>query len=267
MFKLFRMMWHKITGQTDRIIDEMSKDPDVASARYAAAKAKKTKNTKILREAVAALVVQSSKKKNRIVTARQSIAQLQTESNGYLILAQRVSSGMTKEQAESNVEYQSHRAAYASKMATITDKKKEIEGEDGNGGLVGEQCTLDREIVTYKSQLLEQARKIGRIDEEKEATIAAITAAREREGLADIVSGISDDSGDKELEEMRSVRERAIARSEIAIHMAGTSVTNADALAREVGAQAAGSSDFDALMNFNKDLSKAASNPIKLPEN
>jgi phage shock protein A len=101
-------------------------------------------------------------------------------------------------------------------------------------------------------------REIEKVREEAAATVADVITAKEEQQIADMISGISQDSTSKELQEMRDLRQQVKAGARISRELAGTDTNRMEADFMDYAQKSASNAEFDALIGLAGSAEKAS---------
>lgn len=243
-----RALGYLLTGRIDESRRALSTNPAVVQATYDKVIEEKTKRIHQYKEAVGAMIAQEEKKKTALKKLSEDVDRLRKLRDGAAAMARKVverHNGNT-EAIKSDPEYIKCQAAYKDFNSTLSEKEahcKELE-EDISG--------FEQNISGHKTQLQSLLREIDKIRGEKHETVAEMLTAKEENEIADMLSGISKDRTNEELQELRDVRDQAKATARVSREMAGVDTQRSEAEFLEYATAAESDSEFDALIGLTK---------------
>ena len=255
--RYLRAFGYLITGRIDAARKELSTNPYVVQATYDKIVQEKTIRIAQYKDAVAALIAQEEKKKNRIRELTSDVNRLEQLKQGAAAKAKAMveqlkARGVSMEQIKKNEEYAKCLAAFNDFTSTLAEKNTHI------AELEEEVKTASATIANHKVQLQSLLREIEKVREEAAATVADVITAKEEQQIADMISGISQDSTSKELQEMRDLRQQVKAGARISRELAGTDTKRMEADFMDYAQKSASNAEFDALIGLAGSAEKAA---------
>ncbi len=216
-----RAFFYLITGQIDASRKELSRNPYVIQATFDSVLQEKKQRIHQYKDAVAAMIAQEEKKLARVKQLTEEVNRLEQLKEGAAAKAKTVvnqlkAQGLGMEQIKSNEDYMRCLAAFNDFSSTLAEKNEHI------AELEGDVQDIGTNIAGHKVQLQSLQREIEKLKEEAAATVADMITAQEEEQIADMLTGISNDSSAKELQEMRDLRQEQKAKARVSREMAGT---------------------------------------------
>jgi chromosome segregation ATPase len=247
--RYFRALGYLVTGNIDKARESVSRNPAVVRATYAEIVREKSSRIREYTGAVAGLVTQEEKKKQRVSQLTDEIKRLEDLKAGALAKAKKraqelQAAGKTTEQIHHDEDYLKCRAAFSDFSSTLKEKQDriaELEGEIGEYG---------KKIASHKVQLQQLVRELDKLKSEADEAVADMITAKEETDIAQMLSGISEDGTAQQLSEMRELRHKAKAEARVASEIAGTDTKaqEAEFLAYARSGEADG--EFDALIGL-----------------
>jgi len=268
--RLFRAFWYLITGRLDEARKALSKDPNVVRATYDSVIEEKKRRISTYKEAVATLIAQEEAKTAKIKQLTEESQKLERLKEGAMAKAKKAVEGLQyagKSMAEikHDEDYKRCLAAYQDFNSTLSEKTARIAELEGD--VRGYQGT----IGNHKVQLESLVREIDKLKSEAADAVADIIMAKEEKEIADVLSGIAQDTTSQELQEMRELRNLAKAEARVSQELAGTETAATEAEFLEYARTGANNDEFDMLIGLAKDADTAAPEAherreTKLPE-
>jgi chromosome segregation ATPase len=222
--RLFKALGYLLTGRIDDARKALMLNPNVVQANYDEIITDKTTRLQTYKKAVAGLITQQEGK-------MQKLKDQTTEANKYEQLKAGAAAkaknlvqqiGNNPEAVRGNAEYQKCQAAYRDFSSTLEEKQKMIvELEQDVKGLTAQ-------IATHKTTMNSLLREIDRLKGEKHEAVAEIISSKQEKEIADMLSGISEDKTQKELQELREVRNQARAEARISREVAGVTAKQSE---------------------------------------
>ena len=111
-------------------------------------------------------------------------------------------------------------------------------------------------------------RDLDKLKEEKHDAVADVLSASEEKQIADMMTGLSNDSTSEELRELREMRQKASANARISRELAGMDTKRAEAEFMEYAQTNEADDEFDALIGLSKKeaTAPAQQQETKIPE-
>lgn len=271
MFKAFgrylRAIGYLITGRIDDARRTISTNPAVVQATYDRVIEEKTKRIHQYKEAVGAMIAQEEKKKSQLKHLSEDVDRLRKLRDGAAAMARKVverHQGNT-EAVKNDPEYLKCQAAFKDFSSTLAEKEAHC------AELEDDIAEFEKNIAGHKTQLQALLRDIEKVKEEKHSTVAEMLTAKEEREIADMLSGISQDRTNEELQEMRELRDQAKATARVSREMAGVDAKRSEEEFLEYATTSESDSEFDALIGLasqesSESTSESASR-TQIPEN
>ena len=247
--RYFRAFGYLITGRIDESRRALSTNPAVVQATYDKVIEEKTKRIHQYKEAVGAMIAQEEKKKAALKRLTEEVEKARKLRDGAAAMARKVvarHNGDT-DAVKADPEYQKCQAAFKDFSSTLAEKEahcKELESDIND---------FEQNISDHKTQLKSLLREIDKIRGEKHETVAEMLTAKEEKEIADMLSGISKDRTNEELQELRDIRDHAKATARVSREMAGVDTQREEAEFLEYAAASESDSEFDALIGLAKE--------------
>lgn len=266
MGRYMRAIGYLITGRIDEARKTLSVNPAVVQATYDKVIEEKTKRIHQYKEAVGAMIAQEEKKKSSLKQITEEVARLKQLRDGAAAMAKKVVERHqgNAEAVKNDPEYLKCQAAFKDFSSTLEEKERRcVELEE-------DIREFEKNIGGHKTQLQSLLREIDKIRQEKHTTVAEMLTAREEKEIADMLSGISKDRTQEELQEMRELRDQARATARVSREMAGVDNKRTENEFLEYAAASEATSEFDKLIGLAGKEAEApapdASEKTRLPE-
>jgi len=263
----FKSIMALFTGKVDKAREGLDHNPTVIKAKYDDIIREKMKSIHQYKKAVAALVAQEEKKLQRVKMLSSEVEKLEALKAGAASKAKQVVAklkreGKTMEQIKADTDYRRCLSAFNDFNSTLSEKKTHIaELEEDVGAYV-------KSISDHKVQLKELMRSIDTLKNESSEAVAEILTAKEEKEISDLISGISVESHNEELQRLRDIRAKAKAEARVSKEVAGTTAAKEEAEFLEYARQSEASDEFDALIGLadSEEVSPDDFLDDKLPE-
>lgn len=263
--RLFATVGYIFTGNIDALRKSWSKSPAAIRAKGDSIVQKKKARAMDLEGAITGLVRQRNQKKNIVAQKTEEIVKLQTRKKGALAECQRIAShkNLSEEQAAQDPEYIEAINAYKTYLGQESEKNADINRAQADFNRLQDQVTVNQTSLANINREIEKAKEMV------EGTIADVISAEEQNRINRALSGMSGDDSQRELDELREMRENAVASVEVTGTLAGTQTSSLDAKYEAAGIGAGVVDEFAGLIKFAKKAEKASvavSSGDKLPE-
>ena len=224
MFGFFRAIgryitafFYLITGQIDEARKSLSSNPNVIAATYDSVVAEKTHNLQTYKEAVSGLIVQEENKKSKLKKLSEEIQKFENLRSGALTKAKKLAEqgNGNSEKIKTDPEYMKHQAAYRDFSSTLEEKKHQADE------IEKDVVNIGKTIGSHKTRMEGLLRDLDKLKEEKQETIAEVLSAKEEKAISDMLSGISLDKSNKELQDMREMRQQIRASARVSREISG----------------------------------------------
>lgn len=252
--RYFRAFGYLLTGRIDRARQALSANPDVVRATYDRVIEQKTERIHQYKDAVGAMIAQEEKKKSSLKRLSDEVVHLKKLRDGAAAMARKVVErhGGNSEAVKTDPEYLKCQAAFKDFSSTLAEKEdrcRELEQEIGE---------ISKGIGGHKTQLETLLRDLDKLRGEKHEAVADLITAKEEKEIADLISGISKDRTNEELQELRDIRDRAKATARVSRELAGTDVARSEAEFLDYATKDAANDEFDKLIGLSKDAGSTA---------
>lgn len=245
--RLFRAIWHTLTGRAHEQADRLMENPEAIRGNFEEIIRDKQGNIQRYKDAIGTLMALVEKKKTSLKSLTDDIDKFEQMKAGAIAKAKSTAADLQKagtpaEEIKQDPEYVKCVSAYNDFDSTLQEKNARIDELEQDI----ERAQAD--IESHKLQITGLARDLEKIKEEQSETVADLITAREQEQIADMLSGISTDGTSAELTRMREIREKAKGRSKIAQELAGTDSRSEEEEFLAAARSTAASDEFDSLI-------------------
>lgn len=263
MMRYFRALWYFVTGRFSAAAEALQGNEYVMAATYDASIEKSEQRYHTVRNAVAKLVGIEQDRVEKIKSLTEKVERLSKVKQGAAgkakaLAEQLKAQGKTAAEIKQHPEYLKHMGAYQNAATSLTEAEQEIESVEA------ELMEQRQQIASYKVQLQNMQRSAKDLREEKNAAIADVAIAKEMQAVNDVLSGVAEDTVDKDLAAARAARKNAKAKAKITAELAGNDAQLAEDEYVNFASTNDASSEFDALIGLTDDDSEF--DPAKLPE-
>lgn len=262
--KFFRAIGYLFTGRIDDARRALNTNPQVIRATFDAILEEKRKRVQQYKEAVGSMIAQSEKKREDLKVQSEEVVKLKKLRDGAAAMARKVVErhGGNAEAVKQDPEYLRCQAAYKDFSSTLAEKESRCtELEADIKGLEGS-------VGNHKAQLESLLRELEKIQQEKHETVADILTAKEEREVADLLSGISQDRTNQELQELREQRREAKATARVSRELAGIDTKRSEQEFLEYASHSEADNEFDKLIGLAQKEPPSAEPPAKtmIPE-
>jgi hypothetical protein len=263
--RYFKAFGYLITGRVDAARKELSTNPYVVQATYDNVIREKTIRINQYKDAVAGLISQEEKKLARIKQLTEDTGKLEQLKEGAAAKARKVveelkAKGLSMEQIKADEEYRKCLSAYNDFSSTVIEKTSHI------GELEEDVTAIASSVGNHKIQLQELVREIGKLKEESAEAVADMITAKEEQELADMITGISQDTTAKELQELRDIRQEQKAKARISRELAGTDTKRQEAEFLEYARSTAANEEFEQLIGLAEETDTGSQDATPAPD-
>lgn len=253
----FKAIYYAITGSLDEARRDLDTNPNVMRAKYEEIIQEKTGRVQEYKQAVAALVAQQEKKMARLEKLAAEATKLEDLKAGALGKAkaevERLKrEGKGKDAVQNDPDYKKCLAAYQDFSSTLAEKKERM------GELEEDIEGYHQRIGKHKIQLQSVTREIEKLKTEAADAVADIIGAKEEQKMADMLSGISEDSTGAELEKMRDLQERVKAEARVSSELSGADAKVQEREFLEYARKQETDNEFDALVGLSEAFDEPA---------
>ncbi|MFO0914569.1 MAG: hypothetical protein U0795_16545 [Pirellulales bacterium] len=265
--RYFRALGYLMTGRIDKARRSLSSNPAVIEATFDKIIADKITRINQYKDALGGMIAQEEKKKATLKQLTEDIDRLRKLRDGAAAMARKVVEryGGDADKVRNDPDYIKTQAAFKDFNSTLAEKETRCQE------LEADIRQLEQSIAGHKVQLTSAMREIDKLKSEKHETIAEMMTAREEKEIADMLSGISQDRTNEELQELREVREQSKATARVSRELAGVNAKRSEEEFLEYATKSASDSEFDALIGLTKkDSEQAQTAPAeksRIPEN
>lgn len=266
MFRYLRALWLFMTGRFAAAAEVLQQNRYVMEATYDASIKKTEERYHALKDALANEIRIEESKKNKIVALSKECEALSETKEGSAAKGRAhaqalVAHGTSTDQIKVDSEVVRCKTRYEEVVSTLSQKETEIHRLEDE--IKQKRATIEK----HKTDLQAIQRNRSALEQEKGEAVADVAAAREEEETNNMLSGMAQDSTDKDLAAARKARENAKARAKVSSELAGADATRTDDEFRQFAKSSKSSSEFDALLGLDNGQKVAqATEPAKLPE-
>jgi len=263
--RYFRALGYLLTGRVDQARQAVSQDPAVVQATFDNIIQEKKKRISQYKDAVGAMIAQEEKKKAALKRLTADVEKQRKLRDGAAAMARKLveKHNGNQEAVRNDPDYIKCQSAFKDFSSSLKEKEEralEIETDIQN---------FEVNIAGHKTQLQGLLREIDKLKTEKHETVAEILTAKEEKEISDMLSGISQDKTNEELQELREIRENAKATARISREIAGVDAKRSEEEFLEYASQSTVDSEFDALIGLTKESEseeEAPSERTQIPE-
>ncbi len=240
--RLFKTVGRLFSGRINETTDTIAEDSHVVREEYNEVIERMTRQVRDIRDAVAGLMTQQERKKAQGEQLVDDIETLGKKSAGAVAFAKKAAEGKNKEEVAQSPEYVRAMEAYKNFSSTLVEKKarlQDIESDIQNG---------EKQIATYKQQLINFQRDLEKIKAEKHEAVAEITMAKHQREVNEALAGIGSNDGAEQLSSLRDRVNKVSAQAQITGDLAGTNVALEEAEFLSMAEESVARSEFDDLI-------------------
>ena len=263
----FKSLFALFTGKVDSAREGLDTNPTVIKAKYDEIIRDKLKSVQQYKKAVAALVAQEEKKLQQVKTLSGDVERLENLKAGAAAKAKQVVAKLKGEGAvmaaiKNDPDYKRCLAAFNDFSSTLEEKKSHIEGLESD---IGE---YQKSVADHKVQLKGLMRGIEDLKSEASEAVADILTSKEEKEISDLLSGISTEGHNEELQRLRELRGKAKAEARISKEVAGVSAASEEEEFLDFARSSESSDEFDALIGLGEEAASTTTDIYddKLPE-
>ena len=260
--RYFRALGYLLVGKVDRARQTLNTNPDVVRATFDRIIQEKKKRIHQYKDAVGAMIAQEEKKKSSLKKLTEEVTKLQKLRDGAAAMARKVVERHNgdSEAVRNDPEYAKCQAAFKDFSNTLTEK------EERCAALEADINEITGNVSSHKVQLEGLLRDLEKIKAEKHTTVAEMMTAKEEKEIADMITGISNDRTNEELQELRDIRDNAKATARISREVAGTDAAKSEAEFLEYASKSVANDEFDQLIGLAKEVESGGGGEQDLPE-
>lgn len=221
---MFRALWrwvkalgYLVTGKVDKARMTLMMNPNVMQANYDEITRTKVGRLTTMKDAVSGLVAQQEQKVASLKTLTAEVQEHERLKAGAAAKAKEVvkKHGGDTEAVKKDPDYARCQAAFRDFSSTLEEKLKRVQETESDVERLGAT------IQTHKNTMQSLRREIEALKAEKHEAVAEVLSAKQEQEIADMISGISEDTTSQELLELREVRTKARANARISREVAG----------------------------------------------
>ncbi len=259
IYRWIRGIAHWITGTVDEASRGLETDPSVINSTFDEIIVEKKRRIQQFKEAYARLIKINEDKIEKIKELQKEVEEKTkfmtgAKNKAALLVKQMQEHGKTEEEIKQDPEYLKCLNAYQdfknivdSKEIQIDDYENEVEsGEADRGKLEADLQGLKREIES--------------LQQEKHETVADVIISKQKEEIADILSGVGTDKTSDELSRLRENRKASKAKAKVSQSLAGIDAHSDEREYEKYASVGVADTDFDDL--FGKDSTKESPSPL-----
>jgi len=265
MFRFVRAIYYYFTGTVNSWADAWSFNPAVMAATYDTAINNSSTRYTTVRNAVAKLINIESERTSEVNALHERAKKLQHIKNAAFgkakdFAAALTAQGKTEEEIKKEAEYVRHMGAFTDASNSLKEIVESINSKEK------EIVDFKSQIASYKVQLQSMQRSSADLRQEKEEALADVAIAQEIQAVNDVLSGVAENTIDKDLKSAREARKTAKSKAKITAELAGNDAAVAEAEYLNYSKTNESASEFESLIFANKTNPEADLNPAKLPE-
>lgn len=236
----------------------LSRNEGVIISKYNDVIASKREQAIHFKTALEGLYAQDETKKARLAEKSKAIAELRTKREGAQGMAKKrlAELGNDRSKAENDVQYLKCKAAFTDFSTTIEEQERQC------SEIEADLQVLTKTIGQYVIQAQTIKRELDKLESEKHETVADVVAAKQAASYADSLVGITEDSTNEKLRELRAVRSEVKAAARASNELAGLDTRSQEAEFLDYASKHAASDEFDRAMGFASEVeTKTESKP------
>jgi len=267
MFRYVKAFWYMITGRFSAAAEAMQSNKYVMSATYDKSIEKGADRFNTVKDAVANLmgIEQSRIEEIKGLQEREEkLTRIKTGSKAAMQsrLKKLQGEGKGKEEILADSDFVRHQAAY--KDAASSEEEVSARCDEKEEDLEERR----QQIATYKAELQQMQRDQKDLKEEKSEAIADVAIAQQMASINDVLSGIAEDSTDKDLAAARDARKKAKAKAKISTELAGNDARLAENEYLDLASSSKVDEELDGLLDWGDTEASTESklDDAKLPE-
>lgn len=249
LFRWIKGIKYLFTGKLDKARENLDMNPHVMNATYDEILEQKNERIHHYKDAIAAMVHGNEKKKQLLTKLTEDVQRLEKLKNGAAAKAKKVtaSHNSDKNACMADPEYVKCKAAWADFSSTLVEKLERISELETD---IEEKL---KGIETHKIQIKNLIRERKKIMEEKHESVADVQGALHEKEIADMLTGIANDTTSKDLQRMRDMRGKALSNAKVSSELAGLDTDRDEAEFLEEIASSEANNEFESLMDFKDD--------------
>ncbi len=226
MFRYIKALWYFCTGRFSAAAEALQSNKYVMSATYDASIEKGAARFNTVKDAVAELMGIEQTRIQEIKTLQEKEDMLNKVKTGALQAMKRtqkelLNSGKSKDEIVADGDFLRHQSAYKDASSSLEEVSARCDEKEDD---LEERRA---QINTFKTELQGMQRAQRDLKEEKHEALAETAVAQQMMEVNDVLSGIAEDSADKDLAAARAARKRAVAKSKISAELTGNDAKHA----------------------------------------
>jgi len=255
MFKAFgrliRAILYTLTGNFDYWSQVWESSPTAIRAQFDAVETEHRTRIQEVKRAVAGIMSVQLKKQDRLAELDQDVAKQEKIMAGALAMGQKRAQ-LLKSQGKSDAEIQVDadylRCSGGFKDATSTLSSKKTEASR----LHDELEESAKQLTGYEVTMQGMIRELGKIKEQKDATVADVEIAKQEKEANDIISGISQSRSGETLQRLQDMRRRITSEAKISQKLAGVEAKQSEDEFLKYALDTNASNEFDRLAGISQ---------------
>jgi len=258
IMKLFRSIGYLLTGRTDKLRENLDRDPTVIKAKFERIVGVKGQRINQFMEAMATLVAQQEKKKlerERLLGEIEKNDRLKSGAAGLskkrLSELKKVNPNITKEEATQDARYRELVAKFNDVASTQSEQKNSLSNveEDIKVG--------QKRIEELTLQLKQLKAEIEKIKAEKAETIADVITSTQEHELNTMLAGLAQgDTASEELQEMREMRAQLRGEATVSRIAAGTENASVESELMAMATESVSSKELEDMIGIDEFFEK-----------
>ncbi len=254
------------TGWFSSKTQSLQANKHVMAATYDKSIKKTKEREKTVMEQVAEMTVLRDTRVEEVLEQEKKLAIIQRNTNGAKIAMQeRVNElraqGVSREKIEQDGEFLKRQTAYVDGKKDLTATEAKIKEKKENLAL------REKQLVAYQKELIDMRGGSQSLEEEKVEAIADVTIAASEEAIEKSLSGLSEDTVDKDLEGVRKARKLANAKTSLSSTLRGSEKASTQGAYADYADQAEARQELDDLIDWGEDAKTTEEmSPAKIPD-
>jgi len=237
LFRWIKGIKYLWTGKIDKAREELDMNPHVMNATYDEILEQKKNRIHHYKDAISAMVHSNEKKKQILTNLTEDVQRLEKLKKGAAAKAKKVAAthNGVKAACMADPEYVRCSSAYTDFSSTLEEK-------------------LNR-ITELEADIEEKLQNIDghKIQIKKHEAVADVQGAQHEKEIADMLTGIANDTTSADLQRMRDMRGKAKANAKVSSELAGLDTDREESDFLEEIAASESNSEFESLMDFQED--------------
>lgn len=248
--RYIRAFCYLITGKIEAARKTLAENPNVIAATFDEVIEEKKGRIQQYRDAISRMMVQEEKKKQKLKTVNGEVEHYTRLKSGAANKAKQIVSkhGGNGDAAKADPEYQHCLDVFKDVTATLEEKVKRAEE------LESDLSDLVSSIGEHKNNIQRLLRDFEKVKEEKDSTIGDVISAKEQREINDMLTGISQDDTSRQLEDMRNIRQEAIAKARMSREMAGLDAAKEEQDFLAYANDSAANDEFEKMIGLKKEV-------------